>query len=48
MDRLDVGEMESLQLDGDGTIVGHTLVLHDDKKGKPGKVLACGPITMAP
>jgi hypothetical protein len=48
MDRLDVGEMESLQLDGDGTVVGHTLVLHDDKKGKPGRVLACGTITMAP
>jgi len=24
--------------------VGHTLVLHDDKKGKPGKALACGTI----
>ena len=48
MDRLDVGEMESIRLDGDATIVGHTLVLHDDKKGKPGKILACGPIAMAP
>jgi hypothetical protein len=47
MDRLDVGEIESIQLDGDGAIVGRTLVLHDDKKGKPGKVLACGPITTA-
>jgi hypothetical protein len=31
-------------LDGDATMIGHTLVLHEDKKGKPGKVLACGPI----
>jgi hypothetical protein len=44
---LDVGQVESIQLDGDGAIVGHTLVLHDDKKGKPGKVLACGPIAAA-
>jgi hypothetical protein len=44
MDRLDVGEIPALQLDGDAAIVGHTLVLHDDKKGKPGKALACGPI----
>jgi predicted small lipoprotein YifL len=44
MDSLDVGKVDTLQLDGDGAIVGHTLVLHDDKKGKPGKALACGPI----
>jgi len=45
MDALDVGEVPAgLVLDGDGTIVGHTLVLHDDKKGKPGKALACGTI----
>jgi hypothetical protein len=44
MDRLDAGEIPALQLDGEGTIVGHTLVLHDDKKGKPGKSMACGPI----
>ena len=31
-------------LDGEQSLVGHTLVLHEDKKGKPGKVLACGPI----
>jgi hypothetical protein len=31
-------------LDGDQSLVGHTLALHDDKKGKPGKVLACGAI----
>jgi len=36
-----------LMLDGENTIVGHTLVLHADKKGKPGKTLACGPITTA-
>jgi hypothetical protein len=45
MDAIDVPPTESIQLDGDGTIVGRTLVLHDDKKGKPGKVLACGPVS---
>jgi hypothetical protein len=44
MDALEVGQVNAIQLDGDGTIVGHTLVLHDDKKGKPGKALACGTI----
>jgi len=44
---LDVGQVESIQLDGDAAIVGHTLVLTDDKKGKPGKALACGPIASA-
>jgi hypothetical protein len=44
MDALDVGTVEGLSLDGDATIVGHTRVLHDDKKGKPGKALACGAI----
>ena len=44
MDALDIGPSSAVQLDGDTTIVGHTLVLHDDKKGKPGKPLACGPI----
>jgi len=44
MSALDVGQVSSIQLDGDAAIVGHTLVLHDDKKGKPGKALACGPI----
>jgi Cu/Zn superoxide dismutase len=39
---IDVGV--SLMLDGESSIVGRTLVLHDDKKGKPGKVVACGPI----
>ena len=41
---LDVAQVNAIQLDGDTAIVGHTLVLHDDKKGKPGKALACGPI----
>jgi hypothetical protein len=31
-------------LDGEQTIMQHTLVLHDDRKGKPGKALACGTI----
>jgi len=44
MDALDVGAVEGVSLDGDGTIIGHTLVLHDDKAGKPGKALACGAI----
>jgi Cu/Zn superoxide dismutase len=36
-----------LALDGDASIVGHTLVLHADAKGKPGKAIACGPIQKA-
>ncbi len=36
-----------VKLTGDDSIVGHVLVLNDDKKGKPGKALACGPITAA-
>jgi hypothetical protein len=44
---LDVGEVSSIQLAGDAAVVGHALVLHDDKKGKPGKALACGPIKVA-
>ncbi|HVK76590.1 MAG TPA: superoxide dismutase family protein [Kofleriaceae bacterium] len=34
-----------LMLDGDSSIIGRTLVLHDDKKGKPNKAIACGTIT---
>lgn len=34
----------SVELDGDDSIVGHVLVLHEDKKGKPGKILGCGAI----
>ena len=33
-----------LMLDGVAPITGQTLVLHDDKKGTPGKALACGTI----
>jgi Cu/Zn superoxide dismutase len=40
LEELDV----ALMLDGDDSIVGHTLVLHEDKKGKPGKAIACGTI----
>jgi copper/zinc superoxide dismutase (SODC) len=36
-----------LSLDGDSSIVGKTLALHLDAKGKPGKVLACGAIEKA-
>ncbi|HVK87642.1 MAG TPA: hypothetical protein VM513_26170 [Kofleriaceae bacterium] len=31
-------------LDGDDGATGRTLVLHEDKKGKPGKAVACGAI----
>jgi hypothetical protein len=34
----------ALSIEGEGAIVGHPLVLHADKKGKPGKALACGMI----
>jgi hypothetical protein len=44
MDALDVEDSAAVQVDGDATIVGRTLVLHEDKQGKPGKALACGPI----
>lgn len=33
-----------LMIGGDAPIVGQTLVLHDDKKGAPGKAMACGTI----
>jgi hypothetical protein len=42
---LDVGPVAAVQLGGDAAAVGHALVLHDDKKGKAGKALACGPIS---
>jgi hypothetical protein len=34
-------------LDGENSVVGHTLVIHEDKKGKLGKAVACGPIASA-
>jgi hypothetical protein len=40
---VDVGGVE-LTLDGEDSIVRHTLVLHADKKGAPGKAVACGAI----
>jgi Cu/Zn superoxide dismutase len=40
-----VGGDVSMKLDGDDSIVGHALVLHDDAKGKPGKTLACGVVS---
>jgi hypothetical protein len=43
---LEVDKTAALALDGDSTIIGHSLVLHDDKKGKIGKPLACGPIAV--
>jgi len=41
---LEVGQIASIQLEGDAAVVGHTLVLHEDKKGRAGKALACGAI----
>jgi Cu/Zn superoxide dismutase len=41
------GELDSevdYTLDGEDSIIGHTLVLHADKKGKIGKAVACGAI----
>lgn len=43
----EVDESVALPIDGDTSIVGHTLVLHDDKKGAPGKPVACGTIDKA-
>jgi hypothetical protein len=40
---IDVGT-STLKVDGADTVSGRTLVLHDDKKGKPGKAVACGAI----
>ena len=34
----------AVAVDGEQTIVGHALVLHQDKKGKAGKIVACGVI----
>jgi Cu/Zn superoxide dismutase len=34
----------SFAISGDEGAVGHAMVLHEDKKGKPGKALACGVI----
>ncbi|HEU0034775.1 MAG TPA: superoxide dismutase family protein [Kofleriaceae bacterium] len=37
----------AINLDGDKAVVGKTLVLHEDNKGKPGKAVACGSIAKA-
>jgi hypothetical protein len=34
----------AVHLDGEQALVEHTLVLHEDKRGKPGKAVACGTI----
>ena len=47
MDALSLPQVAQIQLQGDGAVVGHTLVLHADAKGKPGKALACGAIAAA-
>ena len=36
---------QAWSLDGEATVVGKILVLHEMKKDKPGKALACGAIT---
>jgi hypothetical protein len=46
MTTLEINQAAAIQLDGDAAVIGHTLVLHDDKKGKAGRALACGPIRM--
>ena len=38
------GSDVAFSLDGDQTIAGRTLVLHEDAKGKPGKIVACGAV----
>lgn len=40
---LDASDIK-LSLEGAAPVMGHVAVLHDDKKGKPGKAMACGPI----
>jgi hypothetical protein len=47
MDVLSLPQVGQIQLQGDGAVLGHTLVLHADAKGKPGKALACGAIAAA-
>jgi hypothetical protein len=42
-----IGELDksvTLPLDGDTSVIGRALVLHEDKKGQPGKAVACGVI----
>lgn len=43
---LAAGEV-AFALDGEKSVVGKTLVVHANKKGKPGAALACGPIASA-
>ncbi len=47
MDALSIAQAATIQLQGDAAVIGHTLVLHADAKGKPGKALACGAIAAA-
>ena len=47
MDALNLPQVAQLQLQGDTAVLGHTLVLHADAKGKLGKALACGSIAAA-
>lgn len=47
MDALSLAQVPQVQLQGDNAVLGHTLVLHADAKGKPGKALACGAIAAA-
>lgn len=47
MDALSLPQVAQIQLQGDGAVVGHTLVLHADAKGQPGKAMACGAIAAA-
>ncbi|HEX3766443.1 MAG TPA: hypothetical protein VHW23_47445 [Kofleriaceae bacterium] len=47
MDALSIPSVAQVQLQGDGAVIGHALVLHADAKGRPGKALACGAIAAA-
>ena len=47
MDALSLPQVAQIQLQGDHAVLGHTLVLHADAKGKLGKALACGSIAAA-
>ena len=44
---VDQASVEGARLEGDGAVIGKVLALHDDAKGKPGKIIACGVVSKA-
>ena len=44
---VDQSSVDGAKLEGDDAIVGKVLALHDDAKGKPGKLIACGVVNKA-